>query len=60
MFGSYAASLRNVGGSTQVPFCARNNASRDTLGHPSPLQLESRHMNFFSVLVRRETQPKMS
>jgi hypothetical protein len=32
MWGSYSASLQNVGGSTQVPVCAWNNAWKDTWG----------------------------
>jgi hypothetical protein len=34
MWGSYPASLRNVGGSTQVPVSAWNNARKGTRGFP--------------------------
>jgi hypothetical protein len=40
----YPASLGNVGGSTQVPVRAWNNAQRGTLGLPPPVKLESRNI----------------
>ena len=49
MWRSYPAILRNIGGSTQVPACAWNNAQRSTWGLPPPVKLESRHI---TVLVR--------
>jgi hypothetical protein len=42
--GSYPASLRNVGGSTQVPVRARNNTRKGTWGLPPPVKLECRNM----------------
>jgi hypothetical protein len=52
---SYPASLRNVGGSTQMPVIALNNAWKDTWGLPPPVYMERRHMNY-TVSVWRKTQ----
>jgi hypothetical protein len=46
MWGSYPASLRNVGGSTQVPVRAWNNAWKGTWGRPPPVKLECRDMTY--------------
>jgi hypothetical protein len=54
-FGSYPASLRNVGGSTLVPVRAWNNARKGTWGLPPPVNLERRHMTYI-VSVWRKTQ----
>ena len=58
MWGSHPASLRNVGGSTQVPTCAWNNAQRGTWGLPPPVKMESCHITF-TVLVWRKSQMKI-
>jgi hypothetical protein len=55
MWGSYPAYLRNVGGSTQVPVHAWNNARKGTWGLPPPVKLEHRHMTY-TVSVRYKTQ----
>jgi hypothetical protein len=55
MWGSYSASLRNVGGSTQVPVRAWNNARKGSSGIPPPVQLE-RHQMTYTVSVWRKTQ----
>jgi hypothetical protein len=57
MWGSYPASLRNVGGSTQVPVRAWNNARRGTWGLPPPVKLERRDMTY-TVSMWRKTQNK--
>ena len=50
--GSYQASLWNVGGSTQVPTHASDNAQRGIRCPSPPVKMESRR----TVLVRRENQ----
>jgi hypothetical protein len=55
VWGSYPASLRNVGGSTQAPVRAWNNARKGTWGLPQPVKLESRHMTY-TVSMWRKTQ----
>ena len=40
MWGSYPASLCNVGGSTQVATCVWNTARRGNWGLPLPVKLE--------------------
>ena len=57
MWGSYPASLWNVGGTTQVPACAWNNARRGTWSLPPQEKLESRHITF-AVLVQHKTPKK--
>jgi hypothetical protein len=59
MGGSYPASLRNVGGSTQVPVRAWNNARKGTWGLPPPVKLERRDMTY-TVSMRRKTQNKQT
>jgi hypothetical protein len=59
MWGSYPASLRNVGGSTQVPIRAWNNARWGTRGLPPPVKLERRDMTY-TVLMWRKTQNKQN
>jgi hypothetical protein len=49
------SSLRNVGGSTQVPARAWNNARIGTRGLPQPVKLERRRMTY-TVSVWRQTQ----
>ena len=56
MWGSYPASLWNLGGSTQMFARAWNNAQRDTLGFPPPVKQESLRIAL-TVLVRRKNQP---
>jgi hypothetical protein len=48
-------SLWNVGGSTQVPVCAWNNAWKGILGLPLQVKLESCHMTY-TMLVWLKTQ----
>jgi hypothetical protein len=55
MWGSYPASLRNVGCSTQVPVRVWNNARNGTWGLPPPVKLERRHMTY-TVTVWRKPQ----
>jgi hypothetical protein len=55
MWGSYPASLRNVGGSTQVAVRAWNNARKATWSLPSPVKLERRDMTY-TVSMWRKTQ----
>jgi hypothetical protein len=55
MWGSYPASLRNVGGSTQVPVRAWNNAWKGTWGLPPPVKLERPQMTY-TVSMWRKTQ----
>jgi hypothetical protein len=55
MWGSYPASLRNVGGSTRVPVRAWSNAQKRTWGLPPPVKLERRQMTY-TVSVWRKTQ----
>jgi hypothetical protein len=57
MWGSYPASLRNVGGSTQVPVRAWNKARTGTWGLPPPVKLERRDMTN-TVSMWRKTQDK--
>jgi hypothetical protein len=57
MWGSYPASLRNVGVSTQVPVRAWNNARKGTWGLPPPVKLEHRDMTY-TVSMWRKTQNK--
>jgi hypothetical protein len=59
MWGSYPTNLRNVGGSTQVPVHAWNNARKGTWGLPPPVKLERRQMNY-TVSVWRKTQNNQS
>jgi hypothetical protein len=59
MWGSYPASLRNVGGSTQVPVCAWNNPRKDTWDIPPPVKLERRDMTY-TVSMWRKTQNKQT
>jgi hypothetical protein len=59
MWGSYPASLRNVGGSTQVPVRAWNNARKGTWGPPPPVKLERRDMTC-TVSMWRKTQNKQT
>jgi hypothetical protein len=59
MWGSYPASLRNVGGSTQVPVRAWNNARKGTWGLPPPVKLERRDMTY-TVSMWRKTQNKQT
>jgi hypothetical protein len=51
------ASLRNVGGSTQVPVRAWNNARKGTWGLPPPVKLDRRDMTY-NVSMWRKTQSK--
>jgi hypothetical protein len=60
MSGSYPASLRNVGGSTQVPVRAWNNARKGTWGLPPPVKLERRDMTYYTVSMWRKTQNKQT
>jgi hypothetical protein len=53
--GSYPASLRNVGGYTQVLVRALYNDQRGTWSLPPPVKLERRHMTY-TVSVWRKTQ----
>jgi hypothetical protein len=46
MWGSYSASLRKDGGSTQVPVRAWNNARKGTWGLHPPVKLERRDMTY--------------
>jgi hypothetical protein len=55
MSGSYLASLRNVGGSTQVPVRAWNNARKGAWGLSLPVKQERRHM-IYNESVWRKTQ----
>jgi hypothetical protein len=55
MWGSYPASLRNVGGSTQVPVREWNNARKGTWGLPPPVKLKHRDMTN-TVSMWRKTQ----
>jgi hypothetical protein len=55
----YPASLRNVGGSTQVPVRAWNNARKGTWGLPPPVKLERRDMTY-TVSMWRKTQNKQT
>jgi hypothetical protein len=55
MWGSYPASLRNVGGSTRVPVHAWNNARKGVWGLPPQVKLERRHMTS-TMSVWRKTQ----
>ena len=55
----YAASLQNVGGSTQVSVHAWNNAWRGVWGLPPPVKMETRHITYI-VLVRRTHPPPTS
>jgi hypothetical protein len=55
MLGSYTASSRNVGGSTQVPVHAWNNAGKGTWGLPPTVKLERRNLTY-NVSVWRKTQ----
>jgi hypothetical protein len=57
MWGSYPASLRNVGGSTQVPVRAWNNAREGTWGLPPPVKLERSDMTY-TVSMWRKIQNK--
>ena len=50
IWGSYLASLGNVGGSIWVPTCAWINAQRITWGLPPTVKLECRHITW-TVLV---------
>jgi hypothetical protein len=59
MWESYPSSLRNVGGSTQVPVRALKDAQKGTWGLPPPLKLERRHMTY-NVSVWRKTQLNMN
>jgi hypothetical protein len=59
MWGSYLASLRNVGCSTQVPVCALNNARKGTWGLPPLVKLERRDMTY-TVSMWRKTQNKQN
>jgi hypothetical protein len=59
MWGSYPASLQNVGGSTQVPVRAWNNARKATWGLPPPVKLERRDMTN-TVSMWRKTQNKQT
>jgi hypothetical protein len=56
MKGSCPATLLNIGGSTQMPVNAWNNAWRDTWGLLLPVKLESSHMTY-TVPVPSKTQP---
>jgi hypothetical protein len=58
-WGSYPASLLNVGGSTQVPIHAWNNARKGAWGLPSPVKLECRDMTY-SVSMWRKIQNKQN
>ena len=60
MWGTYLASLWNVGGSTQVPALDWNNAGRGTWSLLPPMKLQSQHITF-TVLVWRKnpTQKKL-
>jgi hypothetical protein len=49
--------LRNVGGSTQVPVRAWNNAQKGTWGLPPPVKLKRRDMTYI-VSMWRKTQNK--
>jgi hypothetical protein len=55
----YPASLQYVGGSTQVPVRACNNARKGTRGLPPPVKLERRQMTY-TVSVWRKTQDKQT
>jgi hypothetical protein len=55
MWGTYPASLRKVGGPTELPIRAWNNAQRGTCGVPSWVKLERRGMTY-TVSMWRETQ----
>jgi hypothetical protein len=57
MRGSFPASLRDVGGSTQLPIRALNNERKGTWGIPPPLKLERRDMTY-TVSMWRKTQSK--
>jgi hypothetical protein len=57
MWGNYPASLGNVGGSTQVPVRAWNNARKGTWGLSPPVKLERRDMTY-TVSMWRKTQNK--
>jgi hypothetical protein len=59
MWRSYPGSLRNVGGSTQVPVHAWNNARKDTWGLPPPVKLDCHQMTY-TVLVWCKTQTKQT
>jgi hypothetical protein len=59
MWGSYPACLRNVGGSTQIPVRAWNNARKDTWGLPPTVKLERCDMTYI-VLMWRKTQNKQN
>jgi hypothetical protein len=59
MWGSFPASLRNVGGSTQVPVRAWNNARKGTWGLPPIVKLERRNMTY-TVSMWRKTQNKQT
>jgi hypothetical protein len=56
MWGSYPASLRNVGGSTQVPVRTWNNARK---GLPPPVNFERRNMTY-TVSMWRKTKNKQT
>jgi hypothetical protein len=53
MWGLYPASLRNVGGSTQVAVRAWNNARKGTWGLPPPVKLERRQMTYTVPVWRK-------
>jgi hypothetical protein len=55
MLVSYPASLRNVGGSTQVPVCARKYARKGIWAFPPPVKLERRHITY-NMSAWRKTQ----
>jgi hypothetical protein len=55
MWGSYPASLWNVGGSTQVSFRAWN-AWKGTWGLPQPVKLESHQITFTVSVWLKPTQ----
>jgi hypothetical protein len=56
MWGSYQASLWNVGGSIQVAVRAWNNARRSIWGLPPPVKLERRDMTYTVSMWRKPSQ----
>jgi hypothetical protein len=59
MWGSYPATLRKVGGCTQVPVCVWNIARKGTWVLPRPVKLERRDMTY-TVSMWRKTQNKQT
>jgi hypothetical protein len=60
MWGSYPASLWNVGGSTQVPVPLWNHARKRTWGHPRPVKLGRRHMTYTESVWRKTQSNKQT